>query len=42
MRDFEEHFRGKLIRVKGVVSVVDDVPRIEVSDPQQIELVEKK
>jgi hypothetical protein len=40
--DFEEHFRGKTIRVKGVVTVVDDVPRIEVSDPQQIELVDKK
>jgi tryptophanyl-tRNA synthetase len=42
VKDFEEHFRGKTIRVKGVVTVVDDVPRIEVSDPKQVELVEKK
>jgi len=41
VQDFEEHFRGKTIRVKGVVSVVDDVPRIEVSDPKQIEIVKK-
>ena len=37
--DFEEHFRNKKIRFKGRVTVVDDVPRIEVSDPAQIELV---
>jgi hypothetical protein len=42
VRDFEEHFRGKRIRVKGTVTVVDDVPRIEVSDPQQLEIVEQK
>jgi len=42
VKDFEEHFRGKTIRVKGVVTVVDDVPRIEVSDPEQVTLVEKK
>jgi hypothetical protein len=40
--DPAEHFKDKTIRVKGVVTVVDDVPRIEVSDPKQIELVEKK
>ena len=40
--DFEEHFRGKTIRVKGFVTVVDDVPRIEVSDPKQIKIIEKK
>ena len=40
--DFEEHFRNKIIRVKGRVTVVDDVPRIEVSDPQQIELLKNK
>jgi hypothetical protein len=40
--DFEEHFRGKTIRVKGVVTVVDDVPRIDVSDPKQVEMVNKK
>ena len=42
VKDFEKHFRGKTIRVKGVVTVVDDVPRIEVSDPKQVEFVEKK
>lgn len=42
VRDFEEHFRGKTIRVKGLVTVVDDVPRIEVSDSMQIKLIEKK
>lgn len=40
--DPAEHFQNKTIRVQGTVSVVDDVPRIEVSDPKQIELVEKK
>src|SRR5262245_47323521 len=28
--DFEQHFRNKAIRVKGRVTVVDEVPRIEV------------
>jgi hypothetical protein len=42
VKDFEEHFRGKTIRVKGRVTVVDDVPRIEVSDPEQIEVVKQK
>lgn len=37
--DFEGHFRNKKIRFKGRVTVVDDVPRIEVSDPAQVELV---
>jgi hypothetical protein len=40
--DPAEHFRGKKIRAKGKVTVVDEVPRIEVSDPKQLELVEKK
>jgi hypothetical protein len=40
--DPAEHFQDKTIRVKGVVTIVDDVPRIEVRDPKQIELVEKK
>jgi hypothetical protein len=40
--DFEGHFRGKTIRVTGLVTVVDDVPRIEVSDPKQIKVIEKK
>ncbi|HEY2412507.1 MAG TPA: hypothetical protein VGI40_09710 [Pirellulaceae bacterium] len=42
VKDFEEHFRGKTIRVKGTVTVVDDAPRIEVSDSAQIENIEKK
>jgi len=42
VKDFEEHFRGKTIRVKGTVTVVDDIPRIEVSDAKQVEVVEKK
>jgi len=42
VNDFEKHFRGKTIRVKGLVTVVDDVPRIEISDPEQLELVEQK
>jgi hypothetical protein len=41
VKDFEEHFRGKTIRVKGTVTVVDDVPRIEVSDAKQIEIANK-
>lgn len=42
VKDFEEHFRGKTIRVKGTVTVVEDVPRIEVSDAKQVEIVDKK
>jgi len=40
--DPAEHFRNKTIRAKGVVTVVDEVPRIEVSDPKQLEIVGKK
>src|SRR5262245_2693518 len=39
--DPAEHFMGQTIRTKGVVTVVDEVPRIEVSEAQQIELVKK-
>jgi DNA/RNA endonuclease YhcR with UshA esterase domain len=35
-----EHFQGKEIRVRGLVKQVDDVPRIEVDDADQIKLVE--
>jgi hypothetical protein len=42
VKDLEEYFLRKTIRVKGTVTVVDDVPRIEVSDSQQIEIIEKK
>jgi hypothetical protein len=35
------HFRGKTIRVTGVVTVKAGHPQIEVDDPRQIEVVEK-
>ena len=35
------HFKGKLIRVTGVVTLKDNRHRIEVDDPGQIEVVEK-
>ena len=35
------HFRGKTIRVQGVVTLKDNRPQIEVDDPRQIEVVEK-
>jgi hypothetical protein len=34
------HFKGKTIRVTGTMTRVDDRPRIVVSDPKQIKLVE--
>jgi hypothetical protein len=34
------HFKGKTIRVTGTVTRVDDRPRIVVSDPKQIKVVE--
>ncbi len=33
------HFKGKNIRVTGVVTVKDNQPQIEVDDPKQIEVV---
>src|SRR6516165_477306 len=33
------HFKGKTIRVSGVVTVKDKQPQIEVDDPRQIEVV---
>ena len=33
------HFKGKTIRVSGVVTVKDKQPQIEVDDPSQIEVV---
>ena len=33
------HFRGKLIRVTGVVTLKVNRPRIEVGDPRQVEVV---
>jgi hypothetical protein len=35
------HFRGKTIRVTGVVTVKAGHPQIEVDDPRQIEVVDK-
>ena len=34
-----DHFRDKLIRVRGRVTLKDNIPRIEVSDAKQIEIV---
>ena len=39
--DPAEHFLQKTVRARGTVKVVDDVPRIEVNDPKQLEIVEK-
>ena len=39
--DPARHFRGKTIRVQGVVTLKDNRPQIEVDDPRQIEVVEK-
>jgi hypothetical protein len=36
------HFRGKTIRASGEVKEVQKVPRIEVNDPAQVRVVEKK
>lgn len=33
------HFRGKTIRVQGVVTLKKNRPQIEVDDPRQIEIV---
>jgi hypothetical protein len=37
--DLTTHFKGKTIRVQGVVIRKEDRPYIEVNDPSQIELV---
>ena len=37
----QEHFDGKVIRVKGKLSLFKERPQIVVSDPKQIEIVEK-
>ena len=36
------HFKGKTLRVTGVVTLVEDRPRIVVDDPKQVQVVEKK
>jgi hypothetical protein len=38
--DPADHFQGKTIRVKGVVTLKDGLPYLEVDDPGQIEIVE--
>jgi DNA/RNA endonuclease YhcR with UshA esterase domain len=35
------HFKGKLIRVTGVVTLKDNRPQIDVDDPRHIDIVEK-
>ena len=40
--DPAQHFRGKTIRVTGKVISKDDRPRIEISDPKAIRLIEPK
>lgn len=35
------HFKGKTIRVKGTVILKEDRPRIEIDDPNQIQIVKK-
>ena len=40
--DPASRFMGKLIRARGVVKVVQDVPRIEIASAEQIEIVELK
>jgi hypothetical protein len=40
--DPAEHFRAKTIRVTGTVIRKDDRPRIEISDPKAIRLIEQK
>ncbi len=35
-----DHFKGKTIRARGTVKVVDGVPRIEVDDSKQIQIAE--
>ena len=39
--DPASYFKGKTIRVTGVVTIKENRPHIEVDDPQQIEIVEK-
>ena len=39
--DPASYFKGKTIRVTGVVTIKENRPHIEVDDPRQIEIVEK-
>lgn len=40
--DVAEHFRDRTIRATGTVKVVDEVPRIEIDDADQLKRVEPK
>ena len=40
--DPAKHFKGKMIRVKGTVTLFQKKAQIKVEDPGQIEIVEKK
>jgi hypothetical protein len=40
--DIAEHFRDRLIRATGTVKIVDDVPRIEITNADQLQRVEAK
>lgn len=42
IKDPAKYFEGKEIRAKGLVTEVQGVPRIEVDDPDQLSIVEKK
>jgi hypothetical protein len=42
IEDPAEHFRDKTIRATGTVKEVDDIPRIEVDDPEQVKVIEQK
>ena len=39
--DPASHFKGKTVRVTGVVTIKENRRQIEVDDPRQIEVVEK-
>jgi DNA/RNA endonuclease YhcR with UshA esterase domain len=40
--DPAQHFKGKTIRVRGKVVIKEDRPRIEIDDPKQIELADRR
>lgn len=42
IEDPSAHFKGKTIRVTGVVGLYQNRPQIVVNDPKQIQVVEKK
>jgi DNA/RNA endonuclease YhcR with UshA esterase domain len=42
VEDAPAHFKGKTVRVTGVVSLYREKPQIRIDDPSQVQLVEKK